>query len=83
MKIHELKLEAEFFFNITTGVKTCEIRKNDRNYEIGDTLILYSWLPKEKRYSGEPPLFVIITDITKGYGLKNGYVALSIKKIKK
>jgi len=38
--IHELKTWPEYFEEILTGKKTFEVRKNDRDYKVGDTLIL-------------------------------------------
>ncbi len=40
MKIHELKLDEEYFDDVKSGLKTFEIRKNDRNYQVGDLLAL-------------------------------------------
>ena len=42
MKIHELKLDTEFFDDVKSGKKNFEIRKNDRNFEVGDTLFLFA-----------------------------------------
>ncbi|AKG88281.1 DUF3850 domain-containing protein [Listeria monocytogenes] len=39
-KTHELKIAPEYFEAVTEGRKTFEIRKNDRNFEVGDTLVL-------------------------------------------
>ena len=40
MKIHELKLDTFYFDDVKSGVKTFEIRKNDRDYQVGDLLSL-------------------------------------------
>ncbi|WP_273711461.1 DUF3850 domain-containing protein [Leuconostoc mesenteroides] len=40
MKIHELKLDTEYFDDVKSGLKTFEIRKNDRDYQAGDLLSL-------------------------------------------
>lgn len=45
MKEHELKSWPEFFQPIAEGWKTFELRKNDRNYQVGDVLILREWMP--------------------------------------
>lgn len=38
--IHELKIYNEYFEDVLTGVKSFEIRKNDRNFNVGDLLAL-------------------------------------------
>lgn len=40
MKIHELKLASIYFNDVMAQNKNFEIRKNDRNFEIGDILSL-------------------------------------------
>ena len=38
--IHELKLRKEFFNDMRLGIKKFEIRKDDREYKVGDALFL-------------------------------------------
>lgn len=40
MKIHELKLDLKYYYSVESGLKTFEIRKNDRGFTVGDTLAL-------------------------------------------
>ncbi|EAC7181146.1 DUF3850 domain-containing protein [Listeria monocytogenes] len=40
MTVHKLKILPEFFEKKRTLVKAFEIRKNDRNFKVGDTLVL-------------------------------------------
>ena len=40
MKTHELKCHPHFFAAIAAGKKTFEIRRNDRDYRVGDVLDL-------------------------------------------
>lgn len=42
---HKLKCHPKFFLPLKTGDKTLEIRKNDRNFKVGDILILEEWDP--------------------------------------
>ena len=87
MKIHELKTDPEVFDAVCHGEKTFEIRFNDREFLVGDRLIL-----KKTRFTGEEmkagkPLnymgvekVVEITYILRGpiYGLTDGWVIMSI-----
>lgn len=36
---HELKLHPRYFLRKAQGIKTFEIRKNDRDFQVGDTVI--------------------------------------------
>lgn len=38
MKLHELKIKHEYLVDITLGKKTFELRKNDRDYQVGDLI---------------------------------------------
>lgn len=42
---HELKTLTQFFPFVKSGAKTFEIRLNDRNFQVGDTLLLREWIP--------------------------------------
>ncbi|CUK65413.1 DUF3850 domain-containing protein [Listeria monocytogenes] len=50
MTVHRLKILPEFFEKKRTLVKAFEIRKNDRNFMVGDTLILQEYVNGE--YTG-------------------------------
>lgn len=39
-QVHEIKLGAEFFDDVLKCKKTFEVRKNDRDYRVGDLLLL-------------------------------------------
>lgn len=49
--IHELKIWTEYFDAVVTGLKTFEIRKNDRNFKIGDVLKLNEYNPTKHKYT--------------------------------
>ena len=40
---HELKILPKWFEDVKFGLKNFEIRKNDRDYKVGDRLILKEW----------------------------------------
>lgn len=51
--IHELKVWAEYFGQVKRLEKTSELRLDDRNYMIGDILILKEWQKRKKQFTGE------------------------------
>ena len=38
--IHELKTEKKYYDRVVTGEKKFELRKNDRDFQVGDEIIL-------------------------------------------
>ncbi len=50
--IHELKIYPQHFESARDGLKTAELRKNDRNFQVGDRLHLREWHPFTERYTG-------------------------------
>lgn len=75
-RIHILKIEDKYLKaikdGIKDGIKTFELRKNDRDYQVGD-LIKFS---KDKDIY---KITYILKDV-KEYGLDSNYCILSIKK---
>lgn len=60
MQIHSVKCWPSFFNATKRGDKGFELRKNDRNYQVGDELHLLEWEPNSKTYSGR----IIVRSIT-------------------
>lgn len=79
MKVHELKIAPEFFSAVEDGIKKFEIRKNDRDYKVGDILILKEYISHDYRYTGYT-FKVEITYMT-DYAQQDGYVVLGIEEI--
>lgn len=73
---HELKITPEYFQDIQYRVKTFEIRYNDRNYQIGDVLLLREF-NKHSGYTGQS-VSVTVTYIT-DFQQKDGYVVMGIR----
>lgn len=38
MKLHELKIKHKYLLQVNSGRKTFELRKNDRDYQVGDLI---------------------------------------------
>lgn len=83
---HELKILPEYFEALVTYKKTFEIRKNDRNFKVGDKLILKEYQPNDDMmidpgYTGrqvERWVSYILYDWQAG--LKDGYCIMALKR---
>lgn len=76
---HELKTWNEYFEEMFIGNKTFEIRKNDRDFKKGDTLILKEWDPKTEKYTGREVSKSVTYILDDGkFGLEKGFVAMAI-----
>ncbi|MGF9965342.1 DUF3850 domain-containing protein [Bacillus rhizoplanae] len=77
--LHNLKINKEFFSPVLEQIKTFEIRKNDRDFHIGDKVVLNEWDDEKKQHTGRK-VNVEITYIT-DYEQKDNYVVFSFKLI--
>ncbi|MDK1004046.1 ASCH/PUA domain-containing protein [Bacillus subtilis] len=76
MRRHILKILPEYFDAVCSGKKSFEIRKNDRNYRVGDELILCEYVPDRGGFTGREveKEVVYITD----YAQKENYIVMAI-----
>lgn len=77
---HELKTWPDVYQEIADGWKVHEFRKNDRDFQDGDIVLLREFEPAGERYTGRE-LPVRIMSISKGphWGIPKGYAAFSIE----
>lgn len=78
-KTHRIKTLPEYFQAVLEGRKPFEIRKNDRDFKVGDLLILEEWSSEEPSLGGYTGRVtsrevVYITD----FGQIEGYVVMGI-----
>lgn len=77
MQVHELKILPKYLDAIVSGEKRFELRKNDRDYQVGDILCLREYdgeyTGREKYYS----INYILKDCPE-YGLMDGYCILGL-----
>ena len=89
MKTHELKSWPDFFELVYTGAKTFELRVNDRNFHVDDTVQLREFDDRKGVYTGREikKRITYIADgvgpdcITPLKGLSRGYAILALGEL--
>lgn len=82
MKIHRVKRYDRFFRLTESGEKLFEVRRNDRDYQVGDLLELNETTDAE--HTGRAALFriaVVLTSEMFPEGIKDGYAVLGVKPV--
>lgn len=87
MTVHFLKTWPAPFLAVWHGAKRYEVRKDDREFDIGDLLVLACWDPEQPRYHASPIGFdgrIITARVsykTRGgeFGLPEGLCVLGIE----
>lgn len=80
MKTHQLKVWPEYYERMKSGQKTFEVRKNDRDFQTGDELMLDCWDPIEKQYTDDDTIVKRIAYVLYGgqFGIEQGYCVLGL-----
>lgn len=84
MNTHNLKIWPEYYKEVIEGRKKAEVRVNDRNFQVGDTLVLKEYNHIGDHYTGNLAT-VNITHILQLYNLlplEKNIVVLSIEIVK-
>ncbi len=85
---HNLKTDPDVFLPLLLGTKTYELRKDDRGFEVGDTLSLMETKHSGAEMAEGAPLVLtgrnvirVVTHVLRGpiYGLAEGWVILSCR----
>ena len=74
---HVLKILPEYFEAVKDGIKTFEIRKNDRDFKVRDFIVLREW---NGDYTGRFYVGRISYIIDNPEYVKDGYVVFSFIK---
>lgn len=78
MTEHKLKIKSEYFSAVINKTKTAEIRYNDRNYQVGDILILNE-IDENGNFTGKNCAVIVTHVLDDNQYLQNGYVMLSFR----
>ena len=76
---HDVKTAAEFFEDAKAGIKPFELRKNDRDYKVGDFMKMRKY--KDGEWSGDIIRREITYVLEDHEGLKPGYCILGVKDV--
>ena len=82
--MHELKTDCDSFHQIWHSRKLFELRPDDRNFQVGDVLLLREHgvdANNEPKYSKRSLLMLVVYVLRNvpEYGLQPGFAALSLK----
>lgn len=77
---HRLKTWSSYYDAVNTGAKSFELRVNDRNFQVGDTIVLEEYNPETTSYTGRSLTRTIgyILERPPFGGLEVGWVILGI-----
>jgi hypothetical protein len=85
-KLHRLKTDPEVYQAVLAGRKTFEIRLNDRDFHVGDELLLMETVATGEAIKAGAPLQYTgnemrkrVSHVLSGYGLMPGWVCLSFE----
>lgn len=76
-RIHDIKCAAMYFEDKLSGIKLFELRKNDRDYKVGDTLHEMEY--QDGEYTGRDLYEEVIYMLEDYAGLTEGYCILGTK----
>jgi ASC-1-like (ASCH) protein len=77
---HELKIHPQYYKDVLLGLKKVEIRFDDRNYQVGDLLILNEFDPAKLKYTGGQVIRKVDYILENVDGLDPDYIVLQISK---
>lgn len=78
---HELKCWPRYFEAMVAGNKRFELRRNDRGFEVGDTLYFREWDPKAHRYTGRVAWYRVTYLLAGTEHLADGFCAMSVEPV--
>lgn len=79
-KVHQIRIAKSYFDDVANGIKTFELRKNDRGYKKGDILEMMEFA--DGKNTGRM-VRVLVTYILEDYtGIEDGYCIMATKLMK-
>lgn len=79
--IHDLKCWPSFFVGLESGAKPFEVRKDDRDFAVGDRLLIREYLAGRDAYTGRELHFNVGTILRDFPGIEPGYCVLGLQRL--
>jgi ASC-1-like (ASCH) protein len=76
---HELKTWPKYYEAVQNGLKPFEVRKNDRDFKFGDTLVLKEWDQFSEKYTNREFTVTVTYILDDPTYVKDGLVIMGIK----
>ena len=80
-KTHKIKCIQPFYDAVLNGLKNFEIRYNDRDYKVGDEVLLMEYNPLTEIFTGKDILIRIDYLLSGSVYLKDGYCVFGFSRI--
>lgn len=81
MTVHTIKTHCTYFQANRDGIKPFELRKNDRDYQVGDYLYSREYDPEMRDFTGRWQFWKITYTLTGETWLQPGYIAMTIQPV--
>lgn len=75
---HRLKTWPKTFHAVRLGIKNFELRRNDRDFKVGDTLVLCEYEPELDVYTGNEVRRKVSYIMQSGFGFPSGVCVMSL-----
>lgn len=75
-----LKCHPKYFKDVKSGLKPFEVRKNDRDFAVGQKLLLQEYDPETEKYTGEEWEGSITYILDDPNYVKKGFVIFAIQE---
>jgi hypothetical protein len=81
MQIHTLKTWPVYYRALADGSKTFEVRRNDRDFAIGDVLELREWDPETAVFTGRE-MGKVVSYVLRGgsFGIDPAFCVLGLRQ---
>jgi len=76
---HDIKASPEVFKETNLGLRKFELRKFDREFKVGDTLVIWEYTPEDLELTGRTSVNEIVSIQAVGPGLQPGYCLLGLR----